>query len=211
MQNGEPRFRGAACLDRRPFDARRIAAVVAVLPGAVPDPRRPESMGHAGDRRISARDQSGSRAVAGRSDAARPLPLDLRRDAFRLFQSALGAADEYQGAFPAVSNPGPARAATSSASPRSGANASAQYGGPYLFGKKPCAADAMYAPVCSRFVTYDVPLDPVRRPTAAPSWRCRSCRNGSPAPKPSPTSSRSSTSSSDAIASRGRRLSVPAI
>jgi glutathione S-transferase len=36
-----------------------------------------------------------------------------------------------------------------------------QYGGPYLFGKKPCAADAMYAPVCSRFGTYDVQLDPV--------------------------------------------------
>ena len=36
-----------------------------------------------------------------------------------------------------------------------------QYGGPYLFGKTPCAADAMYAPVCSRFGTYDVQLDPV--------------------------------------------------
>jgi glutathione S-transferase len=34
-----------------------------------------------------------------------------------------------------------------------------QYGGPYLFGAKPCAADAMYAPVCARFVTYDVALD----------------------------------------------------
>jgi glutathione S-transferase len=34
------------------------------------------------------------------------------------------------------------------------------YGGPYLFGKHPCAVDAMYAPVCSRFVTYDVALDP---------------------------------------------------
>jgi glutathione S-transferase len=33
------------------------------------------------------------------------------------------------------------------------------HGGPYLFGKKPCAADAMYAPVCSRFTTYDVALD----------------------------------------------------
>jgi glutathione S-transferase len=32
------------------------------------------------------------------------------------------------------------------------------YGGPYLFGKHACAADAMYAPVCSRFVTYDVAL-----------------------------------------------------
>ena len=38
-----------------------------------------------------------------------------------------------------------------------------QYRGPYLFGQKPCAADAMYAPVCSRFVTYDVALDPPSR------------------------------------------------
>jgi glutathione S-transferase len=34
------------------------------------------------------------------------------------------------------------------------------YGGPYLFGERACAADAMYAPVCSRFVTYDVTLSP---------------------------------------------------
>jgi glutathione S-transferase len=33
------------------------------------------------------------------------------------------------------------------------------YGGPYLFGKKRTVADAMYAPVCTRFATYDVPLD----------------------------------------------------
>ena len=31
--------------------------------------------------------------------------------------------------------------------------------GPYLFGKAPCMADAMFAPVCSRFTTYDVKLD----------------------------------------------------
>jgi glutathione S-transferase len=31
--------------------------------------------------------------------------------------------------------------------------------GPYLFGAKPCMADAMFAPVCSRFTTYDVQLD----------------------------------------------------
>ncbi|MCC6912165.1 MAG: glutathione S-transferase family protein [Rhodospirillaceae bacterium] len=37
----------------------------------------------------------------------------------------------------------------------------ARYGGPYLFGKAPSMADAMYAPVCTRFVTYDVKLDPV--------------------------------------------------
>jgi glutathione S-transferase len=33
------------------------------------------------------------------------------------------------------------------------------YGGPYLFGAKPGMADAMYAPVCTRFETYDVKLD----------------------------------------------------
>ncbi|CAH0348169.1 glutathione S-transferase family protein [Aquabacterium sp. CECT 9606] len=33
------------------------------------------------------------------------------------------------------------------------------YGGPYLFGKKRTVADAMYAPVCTRFATYDVKLD----------------------------------------------------
>jgi glutathione S-transferase len=33
-------------------------------------------------------------------------------------------------------------------------------GGPFLFGK-PSVADAMYAPVCTRFLTYDVQLDDV--------------------------------------------------
>jgi glutathione S-transferase len=32
-------------------------------------------------------------------------------------------------------------------------------GGPFLFGEEPCAADAMYAPVVTRFLTYDVKLD----------------------------------------------------
>jgi glutathione S-transferase len=34
-----------------------------------------------------------------------------------------------------------------------------KYGGPYLFGKTPTMADAMYAPVCTRFQTYNVKLD----------------------------------------------------
>lgn len=34
-----------------------------------------------------------------------------------------------------------------------------QYGGPYLFGAMPSLADAMYAPVATRFMTYDVKLD----------------------------------------------------
>jgi glutathione S-transferase len=36
-----------------------------------------------------------------------------------------------------------------------------RYGGPYLFGAQRSMADAMYAPVATRFVTYDVKLDPV--------------------------------------------------
>lgn len=35
------------------------------------------------------------------------------------------------------------------------------HGGPFLFGAHRTIADAMYAPVCTRFATYDVPLDPV--------------------------------------------------
>jgi glutathione S-transferase len=35
----------------------------------------------------------------------------------------------------------------------------AEWGGPYLFGHRLTVADAMYAPVCTRFVTYDVRLD----------------------------------------------------
>jgi len=35
----------------------------------------------------------------------------------------------------------------------------AKYGGPFLFGKTPCMADAMYAPVVTRFITYGIPLD----------------------------------------------------
>lgn len=35
-----------------------------------------------------------------------------------------------------------------------------RYGGPWLFGKAPGMADAMYAPVVTRFLTYDVRLDP---------------------------------------------------
>lgn len=38
------------------------------------------------------------------------------------------------------------------------------YGGPYLFGKAPTVADAMYAPVVTRFLTYDVALS---KPCAA--------------------------------------------
>jgi glutathione S-transferase len=35
----------------------------------------------------------------------------------------------------------------------------AKYGGPFLFGETPTMADAMYAPVATRFLTYDITLD----------------------------------------------------
>lgn len=35
-----------------------------------------------------------------------------------------------------------------------------RYGGPWLFGGRPSMADAMYAPECTRFVTYGVDCDP---------------------------------------------------
>lgn len=38
-----------------------------------------------------------------------------------------------------------------------------RYGGPFLFGKSPTVADAMYAPVTRRFLSYAVPMsDPLR-------------------------------------------------
>ncbi|NNM73036.1 glutathione S-transferase family protein [Enterovirga aerilata] len=36
----------------------------------------------------------------------------------------------------------------------------ARFGGPWLFGSRPTLADAMYAPVCTRFATYGVELPP---------------------------------------------------
>lgn len=35
-----------------------------------------------------------------------------------------------------------------------------RYGGPFLFGERPTVADAMYAPVATRFITYAVALQP---------------------------------------------------
>ncbi|MGN6232075.1 MAG: glutathione S-transferase family protein [Trinickia sp.] len=52
----------------------------------------------------------------------------------------------------------------------------ARYGGPFLFGDAFCAADAMYAPVVSRFITYAPPLSDaarayVERMSAVPAMR----------------------------------------
>jgi glutathione S-transferase len=39
----------------------------------------------------------------------------------------------------------------------------ADYGGPYLFGERPTVADAMYAPVTRRFITYGVDISPASK------------------------------------------------
>ena len=74
-------------------------------------------------------------------------------------QSALGAADESARRTIPASRSGPARRPISTASPRSGANAWRNTAGRSCSAKSRAMADAMFAPVCTRFVTYDVKLD----------------------------------------------------
>ena len=55
LQDGGARIRRGHGIERRSVDPGGTAAAVAVVPGAVPDPRRGQDLGHAGDRRISQR------------------------------------------------------------------------------------------------------------------------------------------------------------
>ena len=68
--------------------------------------------------------------------AARALPLDLRRNAFRLHQPALGAADEPEGAFPRLQGLGRARRPTSTGSVVIWRECLDSHGGPFLFGER---------------------------------------------------------------------------
>ena len=83
--------------------------------------------------------------LPGRSRRPRPLPRDLRRDAFGLRQPALGPADEPQGASSGLQGLGRRAGRHRPRRSPSGATASPAYGGPYLFG----AADAWPTP-CTR-------------------------------------------------------------
>jgi glutathione S-transferase len=49
-----------------------------------------------------------------------------------------------------------------------------RWGGPFLYGTTPTIADAMYAPVCTRFLTYNVPM------TDAAKAYCRTIMSWSP-------------------------------
>jgi glutathione S-transferase len=88
------------------------------------------------------------------------LPLDLRRDAFGFRQSARGAGLNLKAQYPGfrIWAGGQADIDRVTAIWRECLSA---YGGPYLFGANLTMADAMYAPVCTRFATYGVALDPV--------------------------------------------------
>jgi glutathione S-transferase len=44
--------------------------------------------------------------------------------------------------------------------------------GPWLFGRQPTVRDAMYAPVVTRFHSYDVRLDPICAAYSAQVWTC---------------------------------------
>ena len=46
----------------------------------------------------------------------------------------------------------------------------ARSGGPYLFGAKPCIADAFYAPVVSRFRTYSIPVSGAAKAYCEAIW-----------------------------------------
>ena len=70
----------------------------------------------------------------------------------------------------------------------------AKSGGPFLFGER-SMADAMYAPVVTRFMTYDVKLEPRLKAYADMIMALPEMQpNGSRPPRPSPPTSRSSRS-----------------
>ena len=149
---------------RRSLDARRTPAAVAVVPGALPDPRRRQGLGHAGDRRISRRNHAGGRACCPKDRAARAhcrsicgemhsgfsnlrsaLPMNLKAH-YPGFKFWAGARSRHRAHHRDLARMPERITAGRSCSARS-----------------PCLADAMYAPVCTRFLTYDVKLDPSLR------------------------------------------------
>ena len=87
---------------RRRRRARRNPAAVALDPGALPDLRGRKVWDTLAIGEFL-NEIAPKKALLPKDRAdARPLPLDLRRDAFRLRLAAAGAADEHQGAFPAL-------------------------------------------------------------------------------------------------------------
>ena len=94
-----------------------------------------------------------------RSGRPRPLPLRLRGDARGVRESEVRPAHEPQGPASRLQGLG-GGAGGHRAHHGHLARVPGPGAGPYLFGTL-TMADAMYAPVVTRFLTYDVPLDPV--------------------------------------------------
>ncbi|MDB5687095.1 MAG: glutathione S-transferase [Rhizorhabdus sp.] len=70
--------------------------------------------------------------------SALPMNLKARNDSFRLFAGARPDIERIQAIWDECLS---------------------QYGGPWLMGATPTVADAMFAPVATRFITYAIPLD----------------------------------------------------
>ena len=163
--------------------------------------------GTPGHRRVPPRGVPGRRAPARRPRGPGAVPLDLRRDALGVRQPPLGPADEPEGPPPRLQDLAGAKADVDRIT-TIWRECLATWKGPYLFGKL-SMADAMYAPVVTRFLTYDVTLDDEcaaygRRIMRSPTWSSGSRRRA-----PSPTRSRSSTSSSDDHLARHAQRAAP--
>ena len=97
VQDGRAGLHRGGAAERRPIDAGGAAAAVAVVPRPPSAPRRRHGVGHAGHRRVPQRDQAGGEVAADRARCTSTLPCDLRRNALRVQQSAVGLAHESQG------------------------------------------------------------------------------------------------------------------
>src|SRR5712664_1241109 len=106
-------------------------------------------MGYAGDCRIPQRGHAGRRPVADGPYIAGALPFDLRRNPFGIYHPACVPAGQSERPFSRLQD----LVCTI------WRECLAKSGGPFLFGER-SMADAMYAPVVTRFMTYDVKLEP---------------------------------------------------
>ena len=145
---------------------RKDPAAFALGQGAVSRARRKGDLGIAGHRRVSRRAVSGREALADRSRGTHPCTLRFERDACRLPEDAAEHADGYArrpGKEEPVSIPEVARdvrrimAIWRECRERYGSRG-AHGDGPFLYGGF-SIADAMFAPVTTRFLTYGVPMD----------------------------------------------------
>jgi glutathione S-transferase len=113
-------------------------------------------MGYAGDCGISQRGHAECRPVAAGPRIAGALPLDLWGNPFRIHHFAGVAAGQPERSLPELWARAQADIDRVCTIWR---ECLAKSGGPFLFGER-TMADAMYAPVVTRFMTYDVKLEP---------------------------------------------------